>query len=207
VSNQNERPILFTGAMVRAILDGSKIQTRRVVMPQPEKRPGTPPQWEWRGGKALIRAGYGADYVHTGYHHMIKAVERICPWKIGEVRWVRETWGVPYKDPDKSRPQDVIYRANPRDGSAPIKWRPSIFMPRWACRIRIQIVDVDIQRVQEIQEQEARAEGVAFMCRGITRYHGEMVQNFEKLWDSINKKRGFGWKVNPFVYAITFRKL
>jgi hypothetical protein len=95
--------------------------------------------------------------------------------------------------------------------SMPKKWRPSIFMPRWASRITLEIVSVKVERVQEISKEDAIAEGVeAVMVDG--HKYGLQTGNdykwaFNQLWDSINAKRGYGWDVNPWVWAVTFKRV
>lgn len=159
-----ERPILFSGPMVRAILDGRKTQTRRVA----------------------------------------KDRDKPCKYGIaGDRLWVRETWqsaaamGVCHASDDY-----FVYRATDPDWETceGWQWRPSIFMPRKASRITLEITDVRAERLQDITNKDARAEGLA---RGTV--YPRMW--FEDLWDSINAKRGFGWDVNPFVWVITFKKV
>lgn len=132
-------------------------------------------------------------------------MESPCPYgEIGDFLWVRETWGV--------RDGMIVYRANDED--MPLdkgeKWKPSIHMWRNASRITLEITNVRIERLQEISESDARAEGVS-------KYEGECpLRNkrlnkyqlqFAALWDSINAKRGLGWDVNPFVWVIEFKRI
>ncbi len=101
-------------------------------------------------------------------------------------------------------------------------WRPSIFMPRWASRILLEIELVRAQRVSEISEDDAKAEGVrsheydtglgrggkpGFPGAEKNTYYGSARGAFASLWDSINARRGFGWKANPWVWVIDFRRL
>ena len=185
-----ERPILFSGPMVRAILDGRKTQTRRVCV----------------GQRELSRA---ADF----------QISRCPHGQPGDRLWVRETWGrihpgaLSKLDPDpKSTFWRIAYRADgetvPSMEEHGEKWKPSIFMPEFASRITLEIESVRVDRVQEITEEDAKAEGVEFM-----RFHPDSDETlssrdlFEILWDSINLERGFGWESNPWVWVITFRRI
>lgn len=200
----NEHPILFSETMVQAILDGRKTQTRRVVKPQHEEMVAT--------GGALL--GWTGDHWH-GY---------ISPfgWP-GDHLWVRETFTY-VADGFAIRP-GIAYRADkhvewlhaPKDGTTVYnadnpecwKWRPSIHMPRWASRITLEIVNVRVERVQEIGEEDAFAEGAQL---GRVLGYGRLGmqshrEGFMNLWDEINDKRGFGWLSNPWVWVIKFKKV
>lgn len=201
-----EMPILFSGEMVRAILSGRKTQTRRVIKPQPEihQEYGIISdyetfEWEWRG-KIKEDIGCPAD--------MIKH----CPYgQPGDLLWVRETWGFSAKLPASTKdewawlayPELRGYRAdNHVDGYC---WRPSIFMPRWASRITLKITNVRVERLQLISDKDAIAEGVSLSySTGIAK---EAKWHFERLWDTINAKRGYSWASNPWVWVIEFCKI
>lgn len=183
----NERPILFSGPMVRAILEGRKTQTRRVMNPQPVDQDEN--GWYVQVPVTDARAP-GMVFYERKYFH--------CPYgQPGDQLWVRET----FDDVHGS----VLYRANPEDaedfppcGGKRCHWKPSIFMPRWASRITLEIVGVRVERVQEITPDDARAEGVE---------HLYAPRNaFANLWDSINAKRGYGWDSNPWVWVVEFRR-
>jgi len=228
-----ERPVLFSAPMIRAILEGRKMQTRRILKCDSHiDRIGTP--HEWNRGRADDRMkrweDWGPRTGHVLLHSGTSVFALRCPYgQPGDRLWVRETWGC--KDADrpgvpggrKPQPGDSIqYAENGADawqwrvpGSLP--WRPSIHMPRWASRILLEVTDVRVQRVQDISEEDARAEGVLWVPG-----HGEITpadlhegysnyldcrQGFWVLWDSINAKRGFGWDSNPWVWAITFRRV
>ena len=87
------------------------------------------------------------------------------------------------------------------DGEPTVRWKPSLHMPRWASRITLEITDVRVERVQEITEKEAKAEGV-LPCDGMT-----AVYWFSEAWDSLYAKKGLGWNDNPWVWVITFRRV
>lgn len=207
-----EYPILFSGPMVRAILDGRKTQTRRVVKPQPKH--------------AIIRAVqerpgefckfYDADCIDPGV-----LIE--CPYgQPGDQLWVRETWKT-YSALDEFRPCRILpgpallYLAD--RGSTVLRpdvepWgksRPSIFMPRSACRILLEIVSVRVERLNEISEADALAEGTTMPDSVLLddSIHGSeaWALSYKVLWDSINAKRGFGWEVNPWVWVIEFKRI
>ena len=186
-----ERPILFSGPMVRAILEGRKTQTRRVV-----KEP--------YGLKALWFKALGRPAVSQ------------CPYgQPGDRLWVRETW-----QPGTWGPS---YRADFTEESARRclnPWKSCIHMPRRFSRITLEVTEVRVQRLQDISEEDAQAEGchlTASMTHG-ERGPGakswvEMPKDgfkglFRELWDSINGQRqGCAWADNPWVWAVSFRRV
>lgn len=189
-----ERPILFKGDMVRAILDGAKTQTRRVMNPQPPHHTFT--------------RIHDDNLVKTSGGQYIK-----CPFgKIGDRLWLRENFYVLpelwAKDHDK---QPIHYAADIDDIKQieDYKCKPSIHMPRWASRISLEIIDIRVERVQDISKRDIWQEGVKdvpFPCQGVTCEEARDVLRgaFRKLWDSINEKRGFGWEMNPFCWVVEF---
>jgi hypothetical protein len=204
-----ERPILFSGPMVRAILDGRKSMTRRVIKPQPEM--------EFDGEMLPDGTGYG------GWAPVLPPWSK-WPYRVGDRLWVRETWATnePIWDDDKAESfavpamvdrSMIIYRAVCEKNR---KWRPSIFMPRWASRITLEITGVRVERVQDITEGDAREEGITdggcLNCGehepcGCDNPQPDARDAFIWLWDSINKKRGYGWHVNPWVWVIEFKRV
>lgn len=192
-----ERPILFAGPMVRAILARTKTQTRRLMRPQPSR---------------VITLPVVGRYF-----------QKPCPYGVpGDRLWVREThlldppidgtWpsvGDTFASvddiPDRYRtPEHVIYRASCEwsgEQQARWRWRPSIQMPRWASRLTLEVTDVRVQRLQDISEDDADAEGV-HPCEGALTARLALAM----LWDSINQKRA-PWASNPWVWAVTFRRL
>lgn len=208
-----ERPILFTGPMVRAILDRRKTQTRRVVKPQPTWSESGQ-RWGWSskdGCHSFIWPNERGYPVHAG-------MPKCCPYGVpGDRLWVRETWGWHRDfDPHKTQLGHGLLAWKAGSSGCPdtliAGWKPSIFMPRWASRITMEIVSVRVQRVQEITENDAKAEGIVTGPVGLwsgcseSDAHGAVAQ-YRKLWDSINAKRGFGWGVNPWVWAIEFKRI
>ena len=223
-----ERPIIFSPPMVRVILEGRKTMTRRVVKPQPFLRES----W-WRfSTKKPIGDPPATNFLLSSPEFVTEILNLIpCPYgKPGDRLWVRETWqyydwteeGEPWikygadegVSLTKNIPEewwdkvwdvwsDLSVSENYKiDGrAADRKWRPSIYMPRWASRITLEIVDVRVERLQEITEEDALAEGVNKLSPCPQRA-------FLTLWDSINgKKPGRSWADNPWVWAISFRRI
>lgn len=228
----DEHPVLFKPEMVRAILDGRKTQTRRVVKPQP---PTVGVLYWHDDGDGTIVGFRGMD--NKDYH---------CPYgQPGDVLWVREAFVVNrafddlsptalwhrYQDEKRgiaaanrngtnhtgafTKGPDVFY---PADGSTLRgndmlaempglrgRKRPSIHMPRWACRLRLRLTDVWAERVQAITREEALAEGIGANPHNPFGYGP--VAAFEELWDEINAGRGYPWIDNPWVWVLTFEKI
>lgn len=208
-----ERPILFSAPMVRAILDGRKTQTRRAW------KLSRGMQWyDELGGEDK---GWFCDAGGLGWWHV---EEMVCPYGTpGERLWVRETFRETWDMSDRAvmeyraggtrliEGKSVIHGEH-RPTSILPKWRPSIFMPRWASRITLEITDVRVERLQEISEEDAQAEGVEMGYH----FHGFAAERhpptpvgfrpmFRRLWGEINGEGS--WEANPWVWAITFKKL
>lgn len=211
-----ERPILFSGEMVRAILEGRKTQTRRVIKPQPREDSWGYSAWPrddshitW--DDIIIDPDY---YIKTG----------ICPYgQPGDKLFVRESCraeelpsgldGVRYVADDAFVPIENTMLASERWGELFI-YRgnrgaivPPIHQPRWASRITLDVTRVRVARVQDISEEEMVKEGiVANMSPTHAPYWRQNVRHhFIDLWDSINAKRGYDWDVNPWVWVVEFR--
>lgn len=211
-----ERPISFTGEMVRQILAGNKSVTRRVCKlghPAPDDTawgifPASESGWvAWFGRPARD----GAEFTKKAYRQ-----GKLCPYgKAGDLLWVRERW---WKVPEPSLRQlrdgadtwpksRIVYDADEsdigREQNREMGWkpRPSIFLPRSASRITLRIVDVRVERVQDISEGDAIAEGCPPV--GYRPGNGSPFWWFRDLWDSINGKK-HPWSSNPWVYVISF---
>lgn len=197
-----ERPILFSGEMVRAILKGRKTQTRRVV----KKIPCQCSDWIPDEISKTTPEGF-QEAGHSGLWSCQSCTDLpiACPYgQPGDRMWVRETWKLSslYKDD----PLRLQYKADGGPcGDSKIPWQPSIFMPRWASRITLEIVNIRVERVQEISEEDAWNEGVGGGDLGKFDIDGRVL--FKSTWDEINGKRGYGWDQNPWVWVIEFKRV
>jgi len=200
-----EHPILFSGEMVRAILEGQKTQTRRIGR--------MPILYYWPDTQTMLvkRNKFWEEAI-------LAYPEEYAPYgQPGDRLWVRETW-VPEGDAGAVwfRAGIPEYRCGQQTGAwlnwpykpemgieppAKVKWRPSIHMPRWASRITLEVTGVRIQRVQEISFQDCLAEGFE---------DGKAwgpPKLFSWAWDAIYAERGLGWDANPWVWVVDFREL
>lgn len=240
-----DRPILFSAPMVRALLDGRKTQTRRVLKPQPPKDEDFPGSFFGLGRKVAdgIKCHSLNDYDRTPKHPTkwdldgSVGVARNAGfpmiydtrYAVGDRLWVRETWqGLTFGDylPTKHYPCDLRYFATDScaDLDADVRgypWRPSIFMPRWASRLTLIVTDVRVERLRDISEADAIAEGVNVgkpmpeIVPGSIGdiYHDGMTDPeygwtrdprlaYARLWNAINGPGA--WSDNPWVVALTF---
>ncbi|EMR3909680.1 hypothetical protein APB31_28140 [Pseudomonas aeruginosa] len=196
-----ERPILFNDQMVRAILEGRKTVTRRVVKPQPD----------FLG--SMVDPNTPFKTLDAGLHARIT-----CPYgEPGDRLWVREAWAADAQvdaiaPSDLSQGEPIWYPADlsvRQTGCSMIskgRVRPSIHMPRWACRILLEITAVRVERLQDISNDQAIAEGIdthpmGFYGNGCITAGGAFLE----LWESIN---GDGrWADNPWVWVIEFKRV
>lgn len=204
-----ERPILFSSPMVRAILEGRKTQTRRVIADQENDWASVHPDGSGLGWIAWAPKPETAAFTVKAYpgEDGFK-----CPHGVpGDRLWVRETWlDISEHGFDAGGGEHfynkVAYRASNDPVTNGSPWRPSIFMPRWASRITLEITGVRVQRVQEISEEDANAEGVVPAVPTV-KLLGEYRVAYKHLWDSLNAKRGYGWDKNPWVWVIEFKRV
>ena len=214
-----EHPLLMKGPLVRATLAGLKTQTRRPIKPQPDDDI-VDVEYDAIADLWLGNTQEDNDLGYTSSWAMR------CPLgQDGDRLWVRETWqhfqnvGQRAADfPEYQRfPANCFYRAdesNPRTKPLSGKWRPSLLMPRWACRLVLPLVSVRVERVQDITEEDAKAEGVEpVLMRGIGSYpewmrptmRGGHQKAFELLWKQI-----YGdalWDVNPWVWVAEWKEI
>jgi hypothetical protein len=251
-SEAKERPIIFSGPMVRAILEGRKTQTRRVVKPQPTWGPsqfgGDYEGWNWTAPNGVrytfVESNGGHDASMRGH----------CPYgRTGDRLWVREAfrtkaYGAADEielqylasiDPGWSKARGwtayTEYFACAKLRSAEWVNRPSIFLPRWASRITLEVTGVRVERLQEIADEDIRAEGIQVrrfeywwddrgprpgeipsvgygpekLALGVmeSTESAALRRAFRQGWNALNAKRGFSWESNPFVWVVSFRRL
>ena len=233
MSETKERPILFSGPMVRALLSGAKTQTRRVVKPQPEHSQ----VYDWKGRRLYdgeARAWcWNGHVAEDSWHEITEALAPHCPYgQPGDRLWVRETFYCDHTDYPTAPMEDMKsmleYRADHvcahweagcpcRDDRGRSSWRPSIHMPRWASRLTLEITGVRVERVQDISEEDAIAEGVQVLghgwrnylvereSEGLARAFGSARESFFSLWEFINGAES--WVSNPWVWVVEFRRV
>lgn len=198
-----ERPILFSGPMVRALLDGSKTQTRRVVKPQPDTRPGmncTRLVFKDRKGAPLLDEALEADP---------RLYVSLCPYgQPGDKLWVRESFihNAAEYEPMMSMthplvPAETFYMADHNGDARGLGWKPSIHMPRALSRITLEITGVRVERLQDISDADSLAEGVD---RTNTSIPGYAKERYCQLWESINGPDS--WDANPWVWVVEFKR-
>lgn len=211
-----ERPILFSAPMVRALLNGTKTQTRRVVKPQPVELP------DFNRGRLSYNV---RGSVYRAWNPAV--MDPRCPYgQRGDRLWVRETWTQACVHPRQG--DEVFYRADGEVAPEFEPWIPSIHMFRWASRILLEIVSVRVERLQDISEADAMAEGLTALTKdgrtikfGIPDMDGEPGTDdigwpwstwllsargaYRKLWESINGPGS--WEANPWVWVIEFKRV
>lgn len=222
-----ERPILFNGDMVRAILDGRKTQTRL-----PVKHHNISVHLQSVGNLAMS----WCDFPGEPHTVTFDDIGYACPYgAVGDRLWVRETFNwsadnelAPYENhkhcPERKNysAQNVVWKADGQEWN-PLhpewgitKWLPSIHMPRWASRITLEITGIRVERVQEISGKDCYKEGIVSQNEEFLAYEGAPATSMEELatyqiklkyaesWNSIYLKRGYSWESNPWVWAIEF---
>lgn len=182
-------PIIFSAPMVRALLEGRKTQTRRIIKPQPSG------QLFPREGKTFWMPG--------GFSDSSEPVD--CRYGgPGDLLWVRETW----REDSPDDPEAAVYAATPPQKlPSGFRWKPSIHMPRWASRLTLRITDVRVQRLQDISESDAIAEGLITTGAEYSFGDGfakwvEPKSAYAHLWNVINGRDS--WALNSWIWALSF---
>ena len=206
-----ERPILFNADMVNAILDGRKTQTRRIVKPTKDRN----------GSGCHLAPCEIAGEVNGGDYGL-------SPYgQPGDRLWVRETHGYKIRSVGGTPHESIVYRASEPDAvrcygsngeELPMKWKPSIFMPRRHSRITLEIVSVRVERLQHISEADAIAEGIELPENGTYRDYGvkpedneghdycnTAVDSYRTLWQKINGLDS--WAANPWVWVVELKRV
>lgn len=221
---KKSKPILFNTEMVRAILDGRKTCTRRVIKPQPKSNLC----YTFAGGSCRTW-GYPSPSAHEIWGDEYKLPDEITkeelkkrwnpPYHTDDILYVRETW---YKDIGR-----YMYRASYsnqekfyRDGKEiEMKWHPSIHMPKEAARIFLKVTDVSVERLKDMSDDDCEKEGLENFCKKCSALFsncdtclndGGIKEDFKELWNSTIKKSDldtYGWDANPFVWVIEFELL
>lgn len=206
------RQILFSTPMVQATLDGRKTQTRRLVKPQPiiDKESG----YVFDGKHKNL---YKNDFYHEPWQ--IQFAQDFSPYgQPGDILWVRETFQfIDFAGENNG----YVYKASQNgkdweENSEGWTWKPSLFMPKAACRIFLQVKSVRVEQLQDIIEDDAKAEGIKFLNNDFGYYgYGDFAgigpmkltakESFESLWQSINGPDS--WEVNPWVWVIEFERI
>lgn len=220
------KPILFSTDMVKAILSGKKTQTRRILRLKhlPNNEIGS-----------IHKDGSGKGWIAWSPRPVsAEETAKIYPgndgfkpkWQVGDILWVRETWH--YSIHKTSPYLRHSYKATPDDGDNSLVWKPSIFMPKFACRLFLEVTNIRAERLQDITEEDAIAEGIDTCFKKGSQYyepndyknytwHGEggndsfsgysntknAKESFQSLWYKINGAES--WGANPFVWVITFK--
>jgi hypothetical protein len=242
-----ERPIIYTAESVRAILEGRKTQTRRVINPQPEYqgKKSFGDAWKWSKGKDWF-AGVTTEQLvgKFGLLHDSRSTHGVP----GDRLWVREAWcpvdegeegGWVDWDPQSEvedgygEPECILYKTDDVHG---FTFRSPRFMPRWASRILLDLVQLRVERVQDITAKDCLAEGVRYPVRALEggkvrpmicvsdqslmphilkiknkmTHENLLIAHFAGMWDSINAKRDGGkyaWEKNPWVWVLETRRI
>ncbi len=216
-----DRPILFSAPMIRALLAGAKTQTRRALKVQPI---GTP----YSAQASLTKSG-SRPVFYAGWDERAADGSTccFCPYGVpGDRLWVRETWQGPLlqdfeidADADWHQPSHIHQYQNPvhcayaadggpapefidMDDNLQQRWRPSIYMPRWASRLLLEVTEVRVERLQDISRGDAMAEGCPFpnMAKG-----DDPRQWYAELWEQINGPGS--WDENPWVWVLSFQRI
>lgn len=206
-----ERPVIMSAESVKAILEGRKTQTRRVVKPQVPKD----------GKPVVIYNGYPGVALSGVANHVIG-----CPYgAVGEHLWVREAHTRAFAPPQMQGAPQVKRGpalddpSDPLHGWLHVAWADGqddpggwvsrrrhvspLYMPRWASYLTLELTNVRVERLQEISHRDALAEGVAY---DVSKPDGSPVARFQKRWQTLNAKRGYPWQSDPWVFVLEFKR-
>ncbi|EML5398591.1 hypothetical protein RI828_001261 [Pseudomonas aeruginosa] len=215
-----ERPILFNEQMVRAILEGRKTVTRRVMKPQPMPSKSGGHHWPCKIHQSMLHV---ERELQNGEGCWCGLAEAACPYgQPGDRLWVRETWGLQVQSYGGGAGEFIVYRATNPDAiycrssegrEYPVKWKPSIHMRRHSSRILLEITAVRVERLQDISEEQALAEGVRGepcdharqACADIGCWGDTAKGAFGFLWESLNGEGS--WAANPWVWVVEFKRV
>lgn len=201
-----ERPILFNTEMVMALLEGRKTCTRRVV------------RYKYSNTEMKIKKDkYGARLIEiqkdensdgSTYQKLLPFVEKEAPYQLGDILYVRETW---CKGSYGNEKEKYYYKAD--DNNFFCTWHPSIHMPKEAARIWLKVMNVRVERLQDITDDGAKAEGANWKNGKNVGWEEKMrrtaVERFAEIWNSTIKKSDldrYGWLANPYVWVIEFER-
>lgn len=205
-----EKPILFNTEKVKAILDGKKTCTRQLIKRTPSNDDPCGYGF-WKEFNKEDNNWYIKDYTHSATWWTLKEyIDKFSRYHVGDILYVRETWCFDSE-------QMYRYKATLSEDTEKIRkafgvrWHPSIHMPKEAARIFLKVTNVRIERLHEITEEGAKAEGVCGLCYDAKTGEEKYDMTWFKLfWDStVNKKDldKYGWEINPFVWVIEFERI
>lgn len=185
--NKTERPISFNAPMLEALLGGTKTETRRPMKKQPSPE-DMPESISWNEHNGVVQSHHDGAIYKSEYG------------KPGHTLWVREVWrtsdcwdSVPLADIGSNAPTNYLVDGASYGGNSGWgKWRSARTMPRWASRIQLRITDIHCERLSDITEESAIAEGF------------DSLMDFARMWNSIYCGKGFGWKEDPWVWVLKF---
>lgn len=221
-----EHPLIFTGESIRGIQADRKSQTRRLLKPQPPRGYELVGRVTGSTSPKNVRRFLFEDPSHS---ELPEFYTKRLP-EVGDRIWAKESHAISRQGPDE---YDIIHYAadgmaaeTDRQHISPLfrpdvafdgQWRSPLFMPRWAARHTLEVLDVRVERLQDISEEDAKAEGIDHDASIPAMVNGEpgnvrcfgpdaATKAFSLLWDAINKKRA-PWSSNPWVVAFTFRRV
>ena len=209
-AQRRDRPILFSAPMIRALLDGRKTETRRVLKPQPQP-------FMVKDGTTTRECDVGLMHIEGDPWPRITLGRVVTPQEVrcrpGMLLWVRETWK-PHSIYADMKPRDMpqaktFYRTDDAYAPSNTPWITSIHMPRWASRITLLVREVRVERVQGITEAAAIAEGCQPHANSqtIDCDTPDLRDDFRRLWNSLHARDGYGWYANPWCVVTRFEAI